>query len=230
MPDLPHQRSCQPALFSNRLIRSARSCRCDQLHFSKSREDGVFNPKPIPSLSDRNAHTVSRDQTTQELPVFLHSLIEQEFAGFEPQPLIFESVLAYLGALDDTACVDGIAISKQGLEPALKQLDLALNGAQYAIEHKNDPKSAQFLLTSAQVQIGEIATRYNMPQHKALQVDLGKASAALRKRKLNLQKGKTVDQIQVWRKNWQRTEKELRIEEANSLYQYDRLQEYLQSD
>ncbi len=198
--------------------------------FSTSRGDGVFNPKPIPSLSDKNAHTRTRDPASPELADFLHGLIEEEFAGFEPEPLIFDSVLSYLRALDNTACDSPIPVRPQSLERALERMDSATRAIEYAMLLDNQTQSTQFLLAAAQVQIGRISARYNKPVHARIRRDLASASENLRVLRENIPDAHADRALQKWREEWTGIQKRLRAQEHASLFDLSQLQNYLQDE
>ena len=72
-------------------------------HFSDSLGDEVFNPSPIPSLSD-DIHGVDHDPQKPDLENLVLRLITQEFTGERPEPEVLAGLLAYIRALDDKKC------------------------------------------------------------------------------------------------------------------------------
>ena len=72
-------------------------------HFSDELGDEIFNPVPIPSLSD-SIETVSFSGETDDLDKFVHRLITKEFTGPEPVPDVEAALLSYIRALDDRFC------------------------------------------------------------------------------------------------------------------------------
>jgi len=69
-------------------------------HFSDVLGDEIFNPVPIPSLSD-NIEGVDYAPDTKALEVFVRRLITKEFTGPEPTSEVEAALLSYLRALDD---------------------------------------------------------------------------------------------------------------------------------
>jgi hypothetical protein len=84
---------------------------------SKTRGNGVFDPKPIPDISLRDSGQI-RDRRGQPFRDKVHGLIAEEFDGGEPEPQVFEAVLAYLDGLDPSACAPGEAAAIGEGKPA----------------------------------------------------------------------------------------------------------------
>jgi len=72
-------------------------------HFSDVLGDEVFNPTPIPSLSD-DLRGVNYDPALPDLDDFVLRLITKEFTGATPDSGVFAGLQSYLRALDNQKC------------------------------------------------------------------------------------------------------------------------------
>jgi hypothetical protein len=68
------------------------------------RGDGVMNPRAIPDLAGVASRASFGANHEPSLERFVHSVIVEEFQGHEPPPGARDAVLAYLHALDASAC------------------------------------------------------------------------------------------------------------------------------
>lgn len=119
---------------------------------SKVRGDGVMNPREIPDLAGvaaRSEHGQARDPSLEH---FTHGVMVDEFQGAEPPAQAFDSVIAYLRALDAGACPAGeTSIS---LRTAADDVRRALAAAALA-----DAPTARLVLLGAQDGMGRIVER-----------------------------------------------------------------------
>lgn len=147
--------------------------------FSKTREDGVFNPVPIPSLVGvAGKDAFGTRAPAPSLHAFIESAVTQEFQGAPPPKPVLEGLSAYVAHLDPAACPDGV-------EPRTARGDMAgvrraLSAAHDAVRRK-DFDTADFLLVSAQNALGRIHERYAAsdlkPQRAALEALSAKLAA-----------------------------------------------------
>ena len=73
--------------------------------FSRTRDDGLFNPVPIPSLVDVGANqSFGSMAPMKDLQTFVRVLITEEFQGVPPDPIVERALIAYLRALRSEDC------------------------------------------------------------------------------------------------------------------------------
>jgi hypothetical protein len=150
---------------------------------SEHRGDGVFNPKPIPSLIRPPAQRiVSRDPRRPDLRNFIHGLVTEEFDGPEPPPAVLEGLAAYVRALSPAHCPKA---SRRPVTLAVRMDDArrALAAARAAAARR-DTASAKVMTAAARSELGVVAERYEGPALAgdlaaigAAAVDLGKLQA-----------------------------------------------------
>jgi len=98
--------------------------------FSRSRDDGVSNPVPIPSLVDAASNPPFGSVAPKaDLRDFLIAVVVDEFQGPLPPSAVTEGLLAYLGALRSTACpahaveaVEALARTRDALRRVIREL------------------------------------------------------------------------------------------------------------
>lgn len=151
--------------------------------FSKTREDGVFNPVPIPSLLDVAAkESFGTQQPAATLHGFIENAITDEFQGLAPPREIINAIAAYVAHLDSRVCPDGQVM--QSMDRAWKDVGRSLQAAGLAIE-RGDGRVADFLILSAQNRIGAVHDRYADPglsEERAALRSLSSSLAALRQK------------------------------------------------
>jgi len=147
---------------------------------SKTRGNGVFDPKPIPDISLRDG-TQMKDRTGQAFRDKVHGLIAEEFDGGEPEPRVFEAVLAYLNALDPSACTPGaVAEIGYGAPAGFADIDDAQSAADAAIFLPDLPASERiFWLRVARNRLERVYEREAEPVPQFFRDRLLKASEQL---------------------------------------------------
>lgn len=119
---------------------------------SKVRGDGAMNPVDIPDLvgvARRQRFGHAQDPSLEH---FVRAVIAEEFQGAAPPPQAFAGLIAYLSALDQSACP--AADAALDLPAAADNVRRALAAADAA-----DAATASLLLLAAQDAIGRIAER-----------------------------------------------------------------------
>ncbi len=130
--------------------------------FSKTREDGVFNPVPIPSLVGVAGKTAFGTQApAASLDDFIENAVIDEFQGVPPSPAVVDGLSAYIAHLDDAGCAKA---------PEAKSITADINTARRAIElagdalTRDDAATADFLVLSAQGRLGRVHERFAGPE------------------------------------------------------------------
>ena len=147
--------------------------------FSKTRDDGVFNPLPIPSLVDaREKKTFGDVAQAPSLHAFISGAVVEEFQGAAPPETIVAGLAAYVGALVSDVCPD-----KPALASAIRDMEAvtrALAAAEAALG-RGEAASADFLLLAAQRELGTVHERFetNRKAHSKLE-SLARNIAAIR--------------------------------------------------
>lgn len=181
---------------------------------SKTRGDGVANPKPIPSLV--GAGKVDRRLDGHALETFVHGLVFEEFDGAEPPPRVLAGLAAYVRALQPLACP---ADDRRPVSVA-NDLDAALRAvrAADAAFAAGDRATGRLMIAAARSELGTIDERYAGlagPQRELAAADRALADAA-----------RTPDprsQLAAWLADVPRWSRALRKAERHSLYDRRRL-------
>lgn len=150
---------------------------------SKVRDDGAFNPLPIPTLvgvAGKSSFGTAAPQPT--LRAFIASAIVEEFQGEPTPPAILDGLVAYIGRMSAAACPSGPA--RTTARGAMSDVRRSLAAAARA-RAAGDRASADFLLASARAALGEVHDRFprseDRERRQAL-VDLSRDIEALRSR------------------------------------------------
>lgn len=142
--------------------------------FSRTRDDGEFNPVPIPSLVDAASRppfgsVVPKD----DLRVFLLAVVMDEFQGQRPPDAVTEGLLAYLKALRRSACperedrsADEPAAEVVSFESDALDLESAYDTILWALK-RNDVKTADFVLLAWRAALGRIHQRFPTSERAA---------------------------------------------------------------
>ena len=175
-------------------------------HFSDVLGDEVFNPVPIPSLSD-DVEGVDYTPETKALEAFVRRLITKEFTGPEPTPEVEAALLTYLRALDDKNCAAPTIKGRDNLDYKLKIISDSLE----AIPKQNlSMESHNFMLAALRIELGRLHNRF--PNHSDLRAQLVTMSA-----NLNIVKVENPDLSKI-ASDWTMLEPELRQAYAGSLF------------
>lgn len=136
--------------------------------FSRSRDNGVFDPKPIPALTGRKREGAA-------LHEFIEGVVRDEFQGAPPGRVI-EALVAYVAALDAGACPPVATPRRPGAD--MVDLGRALRAGAAAAE-TGDAASADFLLASARIGLARIHERFAGPAFAAERATLKVHAARL---------------------------------------------------
>ncbi|MEQ8177093.1 MAG: hypothetical protein RIA10_02055 [Amphiplicatus sp.] len=126
--------------------------------FSKTRDDGVFNPLPIPSLVDTGGKAMFGERAqAASLHAFISGAVVEEFQGAAPHGTIVAGLAAYISHLGSDACPDGptsasVLRDMQAAARALAAAETALG--------RGDAATADFLLLAAQRELRSVHERF----------------------------------------------------------------------
>ena len=189
---------------------------------SEHRGDGIFNPKPIPSLvSPVATRIVSRDPRKPDLRNFIHGLVTQEFDGAEPTPAVMAGLTAYVRALSPAACPAGqprpvtVAARMDDVRRAMQAAGAALAA--------HDPATAQAMLSAALSELGLVAERFGDRSLASDLAAIGDAAASLGRLQATLSAPDAAARVSAWPPRLQKLEARLRRDEARSLFNIRRL-------
>ncbi len=124
--------------------------------FSEVLGDGTFNPIEIPTLVGiTESGPYGHDGREPSLEAFTRTVIVDEFAGREPDPVIFDAVITYISALKDQLQQPRHSFNLQSqfldLERSLLVLEQAVR--------KDDREVALFVIFAIRSHFGRIAER-----------------------------------------------------------------------
>jgi len=145
--------------------------------FSKSRDDGVLNPVPIPDLVGAGTKTSFGSHGAKTLDEFISGAIVEEFDGAAPPASIVAGLVAYVGHLDAAACPT--KPGKTTVKSAMSDVSRALRAADAAIA-RGDP-AADLMLVAAQSGLGRVHQRFDsLAEERQAIEDLSRDIGALR--------------------------------------------------
>ena len=123
---------------------------------STHRGDESFDPRPIPDLAQPGK--ISRAPGEPALPRFIRGLIVEEFDGREPPPAVLDGLVAYVGAIDATAC----PARRDEPVAAAATADTAIRAVAAARERLSagDRAGARLMIGAARSALGRLAERY----------------------------------------------------------------------
>ncbi len=183
--------------------------------FSKVRDDGEFNPAPIPSLIDSGGKTVFGVHAPKgSIREFVSAAITDEFQGAAPSDAVLDGVAAYVGALSSEHCPTSPVARDVGRDAQEASERLALAASALG---RGDTASADFLLLSAQSGLGEIHSRFDGAQfdhQRARIAEIARAAGALR----GVPDAEAIAELA---RKTRRLGDELRPHQNNSLYDAD---------
>jgi len=184
-------------------------------HFSDVLGDEIFNPVPIPSLSD---DVEDVDFQTKDLDAFVRRLITKEFTGPEPTPDVEAALLAYLRALDDKHCPTPTIKGLDNLDFKLKIISSSLEAiSSETLTHE----SHDFMLAALRIELGRLHNRF--PNHPELRARLIAMSADI-----NTVKVSTPNLTKV-AADWKALEPSLREAYEGSLFEDRSIQNWIAS-
>ena len=161
-------------------------------HFSDELGDEVFNPTPIPSLSD-DIRVVDYDPNKTDFEEFILKLITKEFSGANPSPEIKDALLTYLRQLDDSYCTDKTLIGADLLAFKIKVIEQTFTALE---QNAFTVKTQTFLAIALRVELGRLHTRF--PNTKSVQSGLASISQHLNSRGGDI----SQDQISLAAQKW----------------------------
>lgn len=130
--------------------------------FGRQRADDVFNPVPIPDLALPDGQDqVDRSDMTA-LAAFTHGQIVEEFSGVVPPEPVMSALLAYVRAIDDSACDDPAA------SRAIDWRDdwnAARDAMRLAESSTDDQTAARFYTRMARAALQRLHDRYAHTTH-----------------------------------------------------------------
>jgi len=194
---------------------------------SSHRGDGIFNPKPIPDLSAGSGHRkVAQDDGSRGLDIFIRGLIVEEFDGPEPSAATLDGLSAYVRHLRPSACSGGERPIR--LAGHLADARAALESAKYALD-LDDAAAARLMVASARGALQSVDERYPGPEFERQRDALRAAARELASIQSAIERNAVdVDlRIAAWLAGMRAWSAPLERAEARSLYDADRLAEFL---
>ncbi len=181
--------------------------------FSRTRGDGVHNPKPIPDLG-----TAPRTVPPVQLRGFIKGLVVDEFDGPHPPAAVLDGLVAYVSALRPEACPAETAVTAGAQMEAARRAVAAARGALAG----GDPATAAVMLMAARAQLGLLHERYPAPAPRAglLASDAALASALTAVRAAD---PRAAERLAQWNRDSTRLNRILTANEAQSLFDPARL-------
>jgi len=194
--------------------------------FSRIRDDGAFNPKPIPTLIGVGGKsTFGTAAPKPSLHAFIGSAVEDEFQGPAAPKAVLDGLVAYIERMDASAC----PASPIPLTPrrAMSDVERALAAAKTA-SARGDASTADFLLVSAQSALGRIHARFPGAPSDELRDALQRLSAEVGSmRELTADPKKLNSALDDSAKHAKRLSRRLEKARSQSLYDPERLRAYL---
>lgn len=192
--------------------------------FSKSREDGVFNPVAIPTLVNSGVkESFGTVAPKPSLHAFIGAAIGEEFQGEPPPEIIIKGLAAYVARLDAKAC--GSKPQAETVRSAMRDVERALAIAAEELT-RGDVASADFLLLAAQRALRPVHERFSgdalAPERLALE-NLGREIAGLRNLAASAPKD-ALDQSRLVEAETRRLARRLNKSRKKSLYDLQVLQ------
>jgi hypothetical protein len=180
---------------------------------SKTRGDGVFNPRPIPSLY-APARLVERAPQSRALESFIRGLVVDEFDGAEPPPAVLAGLADYVRALSPGCTPDRVAVTLAG---RIGDVDAAAAAA--IMLANGDRDGFRLMLGAARSALGLIAERYPPAEFAREQAIL----RALDRELAAIGASGSAERLAIWRGGLAERLAPLSASEARSLFAHDRL-------
>jgi hypothetical protein len=180
---------------------------------SKRRGDGKANPKPIPDLAAPPAtHIASRSQP-RALERFIHGLVVEEFDGAEPPPAVLDGLVAYVRAIEPCPGHEPVTLTGK-----LRDVELAMAAARGAAS-TGDRATSRLLIGAARSTLGSVDERFRLPGLQAGRRVLTEADQELRNIQQAIETGASAtQQFSAWQRRWPARKRQLRAQEARSLF------------
>ncbi len=187
--------------------------------FSVARDDGRFDPKPIPDLAVPGK--IARSEPGV-LEAFLRTLIVGEFAGHEPPPAAISALAAYVRAI--RPCPND-ADQPQTMARQIELVRAAVRAAA-GMAARGEPETAALLISGARHQLGLIDERLPGADLAAERAALLAASRALQP--VAGAESPSPQQLRGWLAGFDRKlAPRLKAREARSLYRAEVLERWL---
>lgn len=187
--------------------------------FSKTRGDGVMNPRPIPSLVGTAFNTAyGHDAKVTSLSEFVHGVAVEEFQGEEPDPHVFKALMAYVTALDPVGCTGPSTVAIT-LKSTLSDLDRGLSALDASVD-RGDKAVGHMLVLGLRTMLGRLNERYAGAGLSEVTPDIVGASRGL-ETLWHDDGGKPKAfhaGLKTWRENFDRVEAKLMGLESKSLF------------
>jgi hypothetical protein len=193
---------------------------------SKTRGDGVINPKQIPDLA-MDAPKIARDADRPALRDFIRGLVAEEFDGAEPPAAVLEGLAAYVRALSPDACGDDKAIAltlRTALSEVIDPTEVALR-----LWKAGDSESARLMIAASRAALGRIHERFEAPELGRERKHIEALDTELRTIQLALdRKSNRIDRsINKWQRQFAGRAPGLLSAESRSLFAADQIRRRL---
>ncbi len=158
------------------LSKTAGTADISSFHFSSELGDEVFNPTPIPSLSD-DIRNVDYDPAKPDLENLITQLITKEFTGENPSPEIKSALIQYLRQLDDSYCSNTVLTGADLLAYKIKIIDQTFEALE---QNSFTPATQNFLAAALRAELGRLNSRF--PKTDSVRSELFSISQSLNMR------------------------------------------------
>ncbi|OYW22836.1 MULTISPECIES: hypothetical protein [unclassified Sphingomonas] len=162
---------------------------------STRRDNGVFDPLPIPDLAAPGR--ISRAPGDGALEAFVRSVIIDEFDGSPPTSATMAGLVAYLRHLRPCAPEEREAIT---LATATADIESAIGAARAALR-RDDQETARLMLAGARWTLGEMDERYpgeELARHRAA-IRMADRSLAALQQQLDRDPAAAARALGAWR-------------------------------
>ncbi|MCI3131170.1 hypothetical protein [Phenylobacterium aquaticum] len=187
--------------------------------FSTHRDNGVFDPRPIPDLSGPKARLkISQAPGDPALAAFIQGLVTQEFDGPQPPPAVLQGLADYVRALSPEAC-PAQADRPVDVAGLMEDARRAATAAQ-ALADAGDRPAALVMIAGARARLGLIDERFAAPdlarQRRALMAADRRLATIAETLRGNAPPPLTA--LAAWRRDSLRLEADLTRQSGRSLF------------
>ncbi|MDJ0921525.1 MAG: hypothetical protein QNI84_10375 [Henriciella sp.] len=144
--------------------------------FGPKREDGTFNPVPIPDLASEQGRILVDRSEPGALEHFLRAQIVEEFEGTPPSDKVVDAVASYIRALDDRFCPEPARVAKTWRDET-RRIEAGLNALSAHLGI--DEPTAKAIRGAMRAALGRLHARFALPQHAEIQTALRALSASI---------------------------------------------------